>query len=369
MLVELKLDNFRNYTAADLVFSPGLNVVLGGNGSGKTSLLEAIYFIGSGGRSFRSGRLSRLVRDGQSSTSLFAVVKQSERLHRLGVRRSLSALDSIRLDGVKPRALSELAALLPVLALHPESVELVFGPSAGRRRFLDWGMFHVEQHFLPHWSHANAALKQRNALLRAGRVSPRELHYWDQQLAASSDSIEGLRDGYLSALANEFYSIIERLSPGLDVTLALANGLKDNESYAQALLRLREDDQRRGFTQVGFHRADIRIAVNGRPAKDFLSRGQAKIVAYALVLAQLPMIAKVGKHCTLLVDDLGAELDAEYRQAVLDIFLSTGHQVVMTGLDAEQWRHQYSDISAARNDIDIKMFHVEHGKIRPLKDR
>ncbi|HBC20451.1 MAG TPA: DNA replication and repair protein RecF, partial [Alcanivorax sp.] len=168
MLSRLQLGDFRNYRQLDIALSPSLNVILGDNGSGKTSLLEAIYFIGSGGRSFRGGRLSRLVRDGAPAATLYAEVSAGENIHRLGVRRTPGGIDAIKLNGETPRALSEVAGLLPVLALHPTSVELVFGASALRRRFMDWGMFHVEHEFMPVWRTASAALKQRNALLRTG---------------------------------------------------------------------------------------------------------------------------------------------------------------------------------------------------------
>ena len=238
MLSRLQLSDFRNYGTAEVELSPSLNVILGDNGSGKTSLLEAIYFIGSGGRSFRGGRLSRLVRDGAEAATLYAEVSAAEELHRLGVRRTPGGIDAIKLDGQTPKALSEVAALLPVLALHPTSVELVFGSSQLRRRFMDWGMFHVEHQFMPVWRAGSAALKQRNALLRTGRPSPRELGFWDQQLAQTSDRIEGLRRGYLAALQRGLDEVLAVLAPELKIRLRLNTGLQKDESYGQALDRL-----------------------------------------------------------------------------------------------------------------------------------
>jgi len=99
MLSRLQLGDFRNYRQLDIALSPSLNVILGDNGSGKTSLLEAIYFIGSGGRSFRGGRLSRLVRDGAPAATLYAEVVCEEKHHRLGVRRTPGGIDAIKLNG------------------------------------------------------------------------------------------------------------------------------------------------------------------------------------------------------------------------------------------------------------------------------
>ncbi len=365
MLSRLQLGDFRNYRHADVSLSPSLNVILGDNGSGKTSLLEAVYFIGSGGRSFRGGRLSRLVRDGADAATLYAEVMAEDQLHRLGVRRTPGGIDAIKLDGQTPKALSEVATLLPVLALHPTSVELVFGASALRRRFMDWGMFHVEHQFMPLWRHASAALKQRNALLRSGSINPRELGFWDQQLAESSDRIEGLRRGYLGALQSGLNQVMEVLSPELKVRIQLQTGLQKDETTLDALLRLRQDDIRRGFSQAGFHRSDIRIAIGDVVARDRVSRGQAKLMAYGLMLAQLPLISDAGKVCTLLVDDLAAELDEEHRNRLLGYLAGTGHQTLITALDEPSWAAVVNDNNALQT-VESRMFHVEHGRIGPL---
>ena len=365
MLKRLQLGDFRNYRHADLSLSPSLNVILGDNGSGKTSLLEAVYFIGSGGRSFRGGRLSRLVRDGADAATLYAEVAQGDMLHRLGVRRTPGGIDALKLDGQTPKALSEVASLLPVLALHPTSVELVYGASALRRRFMDWGMFHVEHQFMPLWRHASSALKQRNALLRTGAINQRELSFWDQQLAESSDRIEGLRRGYLAALQDGLNKVMALLSPELKVGIQLQTGLQKDETTLDALHRLRQDDIRRGFSQAGFHRSDIRIAIGDLVARDRVSRGQAKLIAYGLMLAQLPLISEAGKVCTLLVDDLAAELDEEHRNRLLGYLAGTGHQTLITALDQPAWAAVVNDNNALQT-VDSRMFHVEHGQIRPL---
>lgn len=364
MLLTLRLSDFRNYSQAELLPSPGLNVVFGDNGSGKTSLLEAIYFIGSGGRSFRGGRLSRLVRDGAEAATLFAEVENAGATHRLGVRRAPSGIESLKLNGATPGALSDVASLLPVLALHPQSVELILGASVLRRRFLDWGMFHVEHSFLSLSKEANAALRQRNALLRSRSLGARELRYWDQKLAVSSDNIEQLRLGYLRRLRSRWQQILELLAPGLKADMTLQTGLRSGETYLDALERTRDEDLRRGFTHSGFHRSDLKISVDGYVARDRVSRGQAKILAYGLVLAQLPLIEEAGKVCTLLVDDLGSELDQEHRATLLRYLSSGSHQTMITAVD----RAQLGEAVFENKGAAARMFHVEHGRIQRISD-
>ena len=364
MLTRLQLSDFRNYARADLEFSPGLNFIVGANGSGKTSLLEGIYFIGSGGRSFRGGRLSRLVRDGAEAATLFAEVERLGVVHRIGIRRAPSGIETLRLDGATPAALSDVAALLPVLALHPQSVDLLFGAAALRRRFLDWGMFHVEHSFLGEWKEANQALRHRNALLRSGKGSPRELRYWDQILAGSSDRIDQLRRAYLKRFSAQWLDTLQQLAPGLNGALSLQNGLRRGESFLDALDRTREEDLRRGFSHSGFHRSDLKITVEGVLARDRVSRGQAKILSYALVLAQLPLIRVAGKVCTLLVDDLGSELDEHHRQTMMSYLVAGTHQTIITAVDGAQ-----PGFTALKdNGAAIRMFHVEHGRIQQVSD-
>lgn len=364
MLINLRLTDFRNYAQADISPAPGLNLIFGGNGSGKTSLLEAMYFIGSGGRSFRGGRLSRLVTDGAAAATLFAEVEQGGAVHRLGVRRAPSGIETLKLNGATPSALSDVATLLPVLALHPQSVELVFGAAALRRRFLDWGMFHVEHSFLGLWKEGNASLRQRNALLRSGSVRPRELRYWDQKMSASSDNIEQLRLEYLQRIKREWVSILSILAPGLKGNISLQTGLRPGESYEQALERTRDEDLRRGFTHSGFHRSELKITVGGALARDRVSRGQAKILAYGLVLAQLPLIKAAGKVCTLLVDDLGSELDQAHRAALLRYLSTSTHQTMITAVDRDQLGAAVFENKGA----EPRMFHVEQGRIQRISD-
>ena len=185
--------------------------------------------------------------------------------------------------------------------------------------------------------------------------------------AQTSDRIEGLRRSYLAALQRGLDEVLVVLAPELKIRLRLQTGLQKDESYGQALDRLQTDDLRRGFSQAGFHRSDIRIESHGVVARDRLSRGQAKLVAYGMVLAQLPLISQAGKVCTLLVDDLAAELDEEHRNQLLGYLATTGHQTLITALDMPQWAAIVNDNNALQA-VESKMFHVEHGKLRPLTE-
>ena len=359
MLQRFQLTHFRNYSQQDFVPATRLSVICGENGSGKTSLLEGLYLLGTG-RSFRTAKLGNVVEKGQLTTTLFAQISSDNGVHRIGISRDHNGLIDARIDGERVHGFSAVARMLPVQVLHPGTVQLIEGGPSERRRFLDWLMFHVEPEFLGHWQRLREAVSQRNRLLKIGSVSLRELRIWDQQVAAHSARIDQLRRKLLPALETAFTALLQRVDGGLgEVSLVLQSGCAQTEEIEQALLTHREQDLRRGFTSVGAHRADLVIRSDKGAVREVFSRGQQKVVAYALVTAQIQMLqAMTGKHCLVLVDDLTSELDQGNEDRVLEAVLSTGNQAIVTTLDD---RISLPYLAAE----DVSLFHVEHGVLRP----
>ena len=185
MLTRLLITNLRNIVQASLAFSPQLNLIVGKNGSGKTSLLEAIHYLATA-RSFRSHQITPLVTHGENETVVFGqIVGDSGREIRAGVSRSLAGKREIRIDGEPISKASELARLLPVLVLGQETVDLLLGSPQLRRKFLNWGVFHVKPTFSDEWDIANRCLKQRNKLLKGGHPK-QELKVWTDKLVQAA---------------------------------------------------------------------------------------------------------------------------------------------------------------------------------------
>lgn len=358
MLSRIRIHAFRNYRDETFAPSPGLNLVVGPNGSGKSSLLEAIYVLATG-RSFRATRPQSLILDEEPGAVLFAELEHDGVRHRIGMERSRTGLQSLRLDGEDARSLGELARLFPVQVFHPGTVEVVEGGPGGRRRYLDWGLFHVEQSFLPLHRQFRQALSQRNRLLKRGRqLNPRELDVWDRQVAAASGRIDGLRKAYLERLEPEVNRLLHALPELPEVGMELYSGWPDNASLADLMRAERDRDQARGFTGRGAHRADLRLTTGAGPVRDVFSRGQAKSLGYVLVLAQLILLTRdSGKRCLVMVDDLGSELDAAHRAGILRMIGELDQQTIFTALEAD------SRLLAPLNR-DVRMFHVEHGALR-----
>lgn len=354
----LDVRDVRSVATAALEPGPGINLIVGPNAAGKTSLLEAIHLLGTG-RSFAATRPTRLVRNGAGPLRVVARVQSDRypgRLHRLGLERDVSGSATMRLDGAGVARLSDLARELPVVAIHPDSHELVSGGPGERRRMLDQGLFHVEHAFQPAWQRYRRLLAQRNALLRSNASRP-ELDAWERELAEAGTRIDQLRARNVAELQVR----IDQRAAGLvgpepGIELRYRRGWPDGEPYVDALERARPRDREHMTTTVGPHRADLSLRWNGRDSRQRVSRGQQKLLVYLLRLAQAEQIGvATGEGCILLLDDLAAELDADHRARVVDLALELGVQIFVTAIDAAAL-----PLGGAST---ISTFHVEQGKV------
>jgi DNA replication and repair protein RecF len=357
-LTRLIVANLRNLKHVELKPHPRLNVIYGENGSGKTSLLEAVNML-SLGRSFRSHRSKPIINYDADRLTLYGEVSL-HRTTKIGVEKTRQGETAIRVDGRNVLSAAELAEHLPVLALNADSFELITGPPKLRRQLLDWLAFHVEPSFYGTWRNLQHCLKQRNSLLRRGRINGQELRPWDQQLVTLSAAIDELRRRSFSPFLDALNSL-EDLLPGVgEISLEYRRGWRKDEDYQELLDAHLEQDLQRGFTQVGPHRADIRITVNGESAADVLSRGQQKVVVAALVVAQgIVFNQQTGKQVLYLVDDLPAELD-QIRARQLGRWLSgLNAQVFITGVEKGALTGMWPDDELQ----NAAVFHVEQGKV------
>lgn len=339
--------------------SPGeLNVLAGDNGSGKSSSLEALHVLATG-RSFRGGRVDGVIRHGMDRLTLFATGRDTGQIeHRYGYGKTRGDEPEIRIDGAGA-SLGELAAALPVRFIGPGSEELLEGEPAVRRGFLDWILFHVEQDYLQLWRRGNRALAQRNALLRQ-RAAPSTLTVWTRELAEVSRRIGSLRHAALMELGAVLPALLSRFAfmDTIDLHYNRSAPPADEEEETWKALEAREREL--GYSLFGFQRDDLRIRVAGGLARDILSRGQKKVLVYALLLAEAALVRhKTGKISVLLLDDLCSELDKNNAGQVLALVLETRMQAFISVLNP----HDLDDLlppGTAR-----RMFHVEHGAIRP----
>ena len=361
-LSRLDVDGLRSLREVRVAPCPGFNLVTGPNGSGKTSLLEAIYLLGHG-RSFRSRHAREVVRNGGDGLALFAEVaadagEEAER-HRVGLEWQRSGAQRIRLDGAAARASSELARLLPMMVVNADGQRVLGDGARERRALMDWLLFHVEQGYHGLLREYRRALLQRNAGLK--RSSPAELSVWTEALADAGERLNRMRESRLPALLE---SVAERVGNlvGIEVECRFSRGWPGDGSLAAALESAVAADRQREYTRVGPHRADLVLRVDGRPAHRMLSRGEGKLLVYALALSQVVEVSSAtGRMPLLLLDDLPAELDEANRRRFLQHLAAVdGLQVFITAV---------GDMDAGTElpgDAPLALFHVEQGRVEPV---
>lgn len=351
----LEIANVRNLQSVSLLPHPQLNLFVGQNGSGKTSVLEALHLLGLG-RSFRSGRVRRLINDDASACTVFAAFAEGG---SAGIQRASNGESEFRLDGRGNINLADIAHRLPLSLLDPASFAEMQEGSKPRRAQLDWGVFHVEHRFYPAWVRYQRALKQRNSLLRSGNIQPFESGVWDRELAESAALLHGFREAHLAAWGPVWEAVVAGFLPGFALSLDYVPGWDVAQPLDALLAESWERDLERGHTQIGPHRADLRIKLGTAAADEVLSRGQLKLALCALKLSQITVLRDAGIRSLILIDDLASELDAGARSRLLAYLAGTGAQTFITAIEAEG---VLPDLEARQQGF--RMFHVEHGTIR-----
>ncbi|KPK39500.1 MAG: hypothetical protein AMJ69_05475 [Gammaproteobacteria bacterium SG8_47] len=352
----LSVRHVRNVAAAELSPKASWNVIFGRNGSGKTTLLEAIHVLGLA-RSFRTHDIAAVVQKGERALQVVGKLSRAGgQQHTVGVERG-RGLTRARLDGKDVGNVVELAGELPLQVITPDIHNLLTGGPRNRRRYLDWGVFHVEPTFLGLWKGFHRALQQRNAALR-GHQSERLVRLWDEGLVEGAESIHAQRRRYLAALVPVLTRFVGRLLEG-ELQVDLQPGWPRDRSYAEVLAQGLEDDRRIGRTRHGPQRANLSIKVDGKSAEDALSRGEQKLLVSAMQLAQVAQLDdETRARSAILVDDLPAELDAERRSRLLGLLHDVGAQVFVTTIEPEA----LDSTQAFRPAL----FHVEHGQVREV---
>ena len=330
-LRRVQVTDFRCLHQADLELDSNFTLIIGPNGSGKTSLLEAVYVLGRG-RSFRTRRLEPLIRSTAERMMVVGEAELPERRVTLGVEGSPAGLRA-RIGGERVTSLAELAWVLPVQIIDPEIHRLIEEGPNRRRRFLDWGVFHVEHSFVEHWQRYQQALRQRNAALKARQGRP-AVTAWDAELVRYGESITEARRRYVEQLGPVAAAVAARLL-GLELVLAYRPGWATGTELRAALEGSLTKDQDLGATQVGPHRADLAIRLQGASVRDRVSRGQQKLLAALLLLSQIRLFPTNSRaRPTLLLDDPAAELDSAHLAALLDEVRAQPLQLVVTTLQA-----------------------------------
>ena len=364
-LTQLQLSNLRSWSELELELDPGVTLISGANAAGKSNLVEAIYLLAAL-RSTRAQTEGELIRweapqpqvmrvagtaqtaDGQAEVevALAARVGGSASSAR---QRSGAPLTTkrIRVNGVARRASDALGAIRAV-QFTTLDLDLLTGPAAMRRRYLDVAIGQLTPSHASNLSRYQRALTQRNALLKRiaeGSAAQAELQQWDDLLSAAAEPIWRARSDAASALSSDaaerHLSLRSPDDPAEILQLTYA------PAREQTLRESRRRDLARGSTNVGPHRDDLLIDLDGRPAANFASRAQQRAVALSMRLAEADYLeAQGGDPPILLLDDVFSELDPPRRSRTADA-VSTAEQVILTTADARVVPFSHKDLAAS----------------------
>lgn len=328
-LAFLQIENLRNIQSARVQLHPHLNIISGLNGSGKTSFLEAIYLLGAG-HSFRTREVNPLIAHNYDQLTVFSRTFDQQ---TLSIQKSRSLPTQVRINSVPCKSSSELAYFLPCQVFYQDIFQIIDAGPSVRRSLLDWGLFHVEPRFFPLWKDYTRALKQRNALLRQ-KASAKSFEPWNLILSETGSQLDQFRLDYFSRLHCKFKEILSLLTD-IEPELGYYRGW-DRKNTGKSLYAILSEslavDLTRQYTQYGAHQADIHILSDDHKVKHSLSRGQQKIILFALKIAQAQMLSK---PCVYLCDDLTSELDQNHIKRLFSLINSIDGQFFISLINSD----------------------------------
>lgn len=356
-LLTLQVTQLRNIQELDLDFSKQINILTGPNGSGKTTILEAIHLLALG-RSFRCSQINHAISHEAAATAITGEAHP----HFLNYPLSLKMIKhrAKRPEyflGEQPAvSIAELAQHLPVQLLNLDGYQLLGAAPESRRKFIDWMMFHVEHSFFKLWQDFHQVLRQRNAVLK-GFGERGQLSYWTERLGVLGQSLHEMRLRVLKDWETSSLGILSE-APGVSqLSFSYEAGWDETVAYSECLYASLQQDTDYGYTSVGPHRSDFKISLGDSLARNVLSTGQQKTFVSMLQLAQCQWVAEqTQKVPVLLVDDLPSELDIHAKKWLMKQLVKTPSQVFITSVDPAGLE--------GLMDKDCRMFHVEHGRVQ-----
>lgn len=370
-LERLCLRNFRNYLECDITFHSPVTLVVGRNAMGKTSLLEALYFLctGESHRATSSAELIRHTSEGFSITGYLHNGKNSNAVVKLEAVKPRNGAYRLKTDGVLQRRRSDWIGQFHVVVFSPESLEIVKGSPTSRRRWLDLLLLQLSREYLEELQRYRGILQHRNALLKRisiGKGSISEISVWDGLLVESGVALITARNVALArispvveaahlSLTGGRERLLLQYVPGLESASFDADNISNlSDCFRDALTHVRRDEVRRGVTLVGPHRDDFTLALETlkgdevvlrETARTFGSQGQHRTIVLALKLAELEFIREdTGFSPLFLLDDVLSELDVKRRAYLLAYLQGVSAQTVITATDKDVMDDELSDV-------------------------
>jgi DNA replication and repair protein RecF len=352
-LESLTVRQVRNLTNIQIKPSKEINIICGDNAAGKTAILESIYLL-SKARSFRTPHIKEVIQHKQKDLTVSGVISNhNKKPVKTGVRKSYKET-KIRYDGERVKAVSEQAKNVVVQTAIPDNTKILTGTPKDRRKWIDWAMFHVEHDYLQVWHNYHHGLRNRNALLRRSAKDD-EFFVWENKMATSAEMLGDMWRKYLICLQRYYQQVAGEHPCG-----AVVFGIKKENTKAGGLLEnlqaSRKSDMKAGFTSQGAHKTDIEFKTEGKDVSTLFSRGQIRLFATMLSIAQAKLLKKE-KETTpiILADDLAAELDKKTVNILLELLYKENMQLFITTTETAP---------IPKGNKETALFHVEQGQVK-----
>ena len=354
-ITRLNIERVRNLKTVALQELQPFNVFYGLNGSGKTSILEAIHLLATG-RSFRTHIPKHYIQNETANAIVFA----QSATEKIGMQKLLSGEQLIKVNGDHIATQGQLAKILPLQHIDPQSTDIIDDGAKPRRQLIDWLMFHVEPEFYQAWQYYSRALKQRNSLLKSRRnLTLQDLEPWNKMLSEYGEILHTQRSAVVEQWKVYLEQDLQQLLPDLEIALEYSAGFHSEQGLLHDLTVHHQKDLDRRYTEYGPHRADLRLKTTLGDADVVLSRGQKKLLMMALKLSQIAMLHAGNKETVVLLDDLTAELDLTAQRRLIERLSQLGSQVFITTLEHESVKRHLHDLS-----IPYQLFRVENGQVQ-----
>ncbi|MBR1375834.1 MAG: DNA replication/repair protein RecF [Cardiobacteriaceae bacterium] len=345
---KLNLENFRIFKSVELNFHRQMNLIFGANGSGKTALIEALFYLGRG-RSFRENLNSHIIQYGANYFRVIGEIVASQQKHLIGVERNRQDY-KLHING-ENASFSALAEILPIQIINSDLFALITGAPENRRKFTDYGLFYRNSDFFPLWRQYQYALKNRNAALRQN-WNDEFIAPWNAQMAQAAEKIDVMRREWLLELEQTLNKYHEQFGALQQLSINYRRGWSEDCSLYEVLQRNLARDREQKFTRDGIHRAEWRLYADGHDCAHYFSRGQQKTAVCALIVAQSEKIAEyTATKPVILIDDLPAELDRGRRDLIRDFLQRNNCQLFISAIEKDEM------------NSDCAEFYLEQGQI------
>lgn len=362
---EIEIRNFRNYEYCKESFHPSINIFIGENGQGKTSLAEALYIMCLG-RSFRTQKDREMIRFGEDTSVVRTTVFKNERNVRTEIILNRNEKKTVKINGVRKKR-ADLAGHILVVEFSPDDLKILKEEPDKRRRFLNREISKLYPGYYEDLAIYTKILLQRNTLLKEGNTDPSLLSVWNAELIKYGVKLIMRRESFIRRL-NEISSRIHReitegkeeLSIGYDANVPFDEDPETIEkSFQEKMEAARDTDLLRGITSCGPHRDDLKVTINGIDVRRYGSQGQQRTAAIAIKLAEIQLMEEEsGEKPVLILDDALSELDKSRQRYLIEAL--TGTQIFLTAASVSR--------EILEHFPDKKIFEISDGKILPYHE-